>query len=52
MCVCNRQNADFGDLPYYGDQRLIAGWRIYCVNDDIIGMLSNCLIIDIYKNQM
>ena len=36
MCVSNPQNANFDYLPFYGDQGLIAGRRIYCVNDDTV----------------
>ena len=39
------QNDDFVALSFDGDQRLIYGRRIYCVNDDIVFSLNNGSII-------
>ena len=52
MYESNPWNIDLGYLPFYGDQRLITGWRIYSVNYDIVERLSNGSIIDVYMNQM
>ena len=52
MYESNTKNANFYDLPFYGDERLIYGRRIYCVNDDIVERLNNGLNIDIYANWM
>ena len=52
MCVSNHQNADFDDLTFDGDQRLITRKQIYCINDDILERLNNGLIVHVYKNQM
>ena len=49
MYVSNTRNANFDDLLFYGDQRLISGRQIYRVNDDIVEKLKNYSIIDIYK---
>ena len=48
--VSNPQNANFYDLPLYGDQRLIAGRKIYHVNGDILYRLNNVSIVEIYTN--
>ena len=50
MYVINTQDAYFGDLTFYGNQRLITGQKIYSVNDDIVEMSKNGLIVDIYTN--
>ena len=50
MYASNHQNADFDDLPFYGDQRLITGRRIYHVNYDISVRLNNDFIVGVYKN--
>ena len=52
MYVRNPQNDDYGDLPLDCDQKLITRWRIYCINNDIIEMFTNCFIDDVYTNQM
>ena len=48
MYESNPWNDDFDDLPFGGDQRLIAGQRIYHVNYYILFSLKNGSIIDIY----
>ena len=48
----NPRNADFDDLTFDGDQRLIYGWQIYRVNEDIVERLDNGSIFDVYTNQM
>ena len=50
--VSNYRNADLDDLPFNGNQRLIAGWWIYCVNSDIVESLNNGLFVDIYTIRM
>ena len=52
MYVSNHQNEDFDDLPFDCDQRLITVWRIYHLNDDIVEMLNNGLIVEVYMNRM
>ena len=52
MYESNPQNADFDDLPLDGDQRLITRQNIYRIHDDIIEILNNGLIVDIYMNRM
>ena len=52
MYVSNPRNADFDELLFYGDQRLISGRRIYCINDDIIERLNNGSIVDIHMNRI
>ena len=52
MYVSNTWNENFYDLPLYGYQSLISGQRIYFVNDDIIEMLNNFSISDVYTNWM
>ena len=52
MYISNPQNDDFNNLPFYGDERLITGQWIYCVNYDIVERLNNGLILDAYKNWM
>ena len=44
----NPQKANFFDLRFNGDQRLISGWKIYRVYDD---RLKNGSIVDMYTNQ-
>ena len=39
----NPQNADFGYLPFYGGERLIARWRLYHMNCDFLFRLINGL---------
>ena len=39
----NPQNSDFGDLPFDGDEILIARRRLYHINDDIAFKLFNDL---------
>ena len=38
-------NSDFYDLPFDGDERLIARRLIYRINDDIVFRLKNSLIV-------
>ena len=52
MYESNTRNANLLDLTFDGDQRLIYGWRIYPVNDDIVFRLNTGSIIYIYTNQM
>ena len=52
MYVSNPWNSDFSDLPFYGDQSLISGLKIYGVNDHIVERFHNGSIVDIYKNRM
>ena len=52
MCVSNHQNADFDDLTFDGDERLITTWKIYCINCDIVESLNNGSIYDVYSNQI
>ena len=32
----NPQHSDFYDLPFGGDERLIARRQLYCITDDIV----------------
>ena len=48
MYVSNSRNTNFGDLPFYGDQRFIPGQQIYRANDDILERFNNALIADMY----
>ena len=48
----NTQTANFYDLPFDGDERLITIWRIYCINDDTICMLNNGSSAYVYKNKI
>ena len=57
MYLSNPKNSDFGDLPFYGDQRLITGWLIYCSIDDIIEGFKMVwflmyILIECKKNKM
>ena len=52
MCVSNTQNSDLDYLPFDGDKMLITKWWIYCIDGDIIEILNNGLIIDVYINRM
>ena len=52
MCGSNPQISDFDDLPFDGDQRLITRWRIYRIHNNIVEMLNNGLIVDVYTNRM
>ena len=47
MYESNPQNADFDDLPFDGDERLITILQINFINDDIIERLNNDSIIDV-----
>ena len=49
MYVSNPRNVYFDELPLDDNQSLITGRRIYCIKDDIVDMLNNGLIIDIYE---
>ena len=48
MYVSNPQNANLCDLPFGGDQGLIPRLQIYHINDDVVEMLNNDYIIDVY----
>ena len=52
MNEINPRNPDFYYLPFDGYQRLITRHQICHVNDDIVEMLNNGPIVDIYMNQM
>ena len=52
MYEINTPNENFIDLPLDGNQRFIAGRRIYFVNGDIVYGLNNGSIVDIYMNQI
>ena len=52
MYESNPINADFDDLPFDCDERLITRRRIYCMNDDIVERLNNGSIVDVYTNLM
>ena len=52
MCESNPQNADFDDLPFCGDQRLITRRRTYRIHDDILESLNNGSVIDVNTNHM
>ena len=47
-CVSNPWNAKFSESTFYGNQRLITRQQIYCINDNIVEILNNILIIDVY----
>ena len=51
MYASNPWNAGFGYFNFGGDERFITKY-IYCINDDIIEMLNNGLIVDVYANWM
>ena len=46
------QNADFDYLPFEYDQKLITRQSIDRINYNIIKMLKNSLIIDVYSKLM
>ena len=48
----NPGNADLDDLPFDGDERLIARQWIYPINDDIIFSLNNGSRIDVKANRI
>ena len=52
MYVRNPWNANFDDLNFDGDQRLINRRQIYRINDDIVEILNNGPIVDVYMNWM
>ena len=52
MCVSNPWNANFDELPFYGNKMFITRRHIYCINDDILEMLNNDYIVDVYTNRM
>ena len=52
MCVSNPQNANFDDLHFDGDEKLITRQKKYPINDDIIERLKNVWIVDLYTTQM
>ena len=52
MYESNPQNSDFDDLTFYGDEIFITRQRIYRINDDLVEMLNNGLIVEVYKNLM
>ena len=43
----NYWNADFGDLTFDIDERLITRWQIYSVKYDIIFRLNNGSIVNL-----
>ena len=45
MYESNHKDSDFDDLPFDGDQMLISGWWINCVNNCIIFSSKNGLIV-------
>ena len=45
MYVSNPWNANFDDLPFNGDERLVTKQQIYRINDDIIKRLNNGSIV-------
>ena len=50
--ISNFQSANFYDLPFDVDQRLITRQQIYLINDDIVERLNNGFIVDVYTNQI
>ena len=48
--VSNPQNADFGDLNFDGNERLISRRKLYCINDDIVERLNNGSIVYVNMN--
>ena len=52
MYESNPQNYDFDDSTFDGDETLIITRWIYCINDDIIESLNNCLIVGVYTNRV
>ena len=48
----NPWNANFDDLTFDGDDRLISRQWLYRINDDIVFRLINSLIVYIKTNQM
>ena len=47
MYRSNHRNADFGDLSFDGDKRLITRRQIYHINDDIVFKLNNILSVEV-----
>ena len=52
MYKSNPQNADFDDLPFDGDERLITILQINFINDDTIERLNNGLLVEVYTNEI
>ena len=52
MYVSDPWNANFDDLTFDCDQRLIARWKKYAVNDYIVEILNNGSIVDVYMYWM
>ena len=50
MYVSNPRDANFDDLIFDGNERLITRWKIYYINDDIVDRLKNGSIVDVYTN--
>ena len=50
MHIGHIQSADFDDLPYGGDERLINRRQIYHIKDDVVEMLNKGSIFDVYIN--
>ena len=48
MYASNPRNANFNDLPFDGDQRLITIQPIDRIYDDIVKSLNNDSVLDIY----
>ena len=50
--VSSFQKTNFYNLPFYGDQILIAWQRIYFINYDIVFRFKNSSIVDKCINQI
>ena len=50
MYVGNPLNNVFDELPFDENQMLITRHQKYFIKDDIIEMLKNSSIVDVYKN--
>ena len=48
----NPRDANFDNLPFDGDERLIARQKIYRINDDIVFRLNNGFRIYVKMNWM
>ena len=52
MYVSDPLNVNLVYLHFNGNQRLITGWLIYHINDDIVESLNNGYVIDVNTQQM
>ena len=52
MYISNPRSTDLENLPFYDDKRLMAGQRVYHINDDIVFRFNNVLIVDVYTITM